>query len=230
MSESMNANEGSELKKLVKKILSEEKPKSVRKLSERVAELSKKERKHIYNIIREMEFEGEIKLGSPRVERKLPTTVFQYILESHYYSLEFWGLIIMTVFFALTVLLIPIGSSFQFVRIIMGIIYGLFIPGWAITNCFFPILYETIDQVERILLAIGTNIAIMIFGGLVLDQVWAINNPPFVIMLSSITVGANFLTVCVRILISTGKLAAFSQNIKTKVLKAGKRNAEKIDK
>jgi len=206
MSESMCANESSKVKEIIIKILTEEKPKTVRKLSEKATELSKKDRNFIYSIIREMEQEGEIRLGSEKIERRLPKTISQYFLQVNYYSIEFWILIVLSIIFFLTVPLISEGSPFYFLRVTMGIIYGIIIPGWAISNVIFPKLYETIDQLERTLFAIGINVGTMIFGGLILNRIWAIDNLPFVIVLGSLTIVSAIASGIIRILIGSEKI------------------------
>lgn len=226
MSETMSINESSEVKKIIKEILAKEKPKTVRKLSERVVELSNKNIDFVYDSIKEMELEGEIKLGSPKIERHLPKTISQYFFKLHYFSIEFWMLFGLTVVFIIVVLLIQPGSPFQFLRTIMGITYGLFIPGWTISCVLFPKLYETIDQIERTLLAIGINIGTMIFGGLILNQIWAIDNLPFVIMLSSVTLLSLVAATTIRILLGSGKIDLGYNKIKDKFAQMGDSNAK----
>ena len=223
----MCANESSKVKQIIQKILTEEKPKTVRKLSERVIELSKKDKLFVYNIIREMENKGEIHLGSAKIERKLPKTIKQYFLEVHYYSLEFWILFGLSIIFFLVVLLISTDSPLYFLRVIMGIIYGIVIPGWAISNVIFPKLYETIDQIERTLLAIGINIGAMIFGGLILDKIWAIENLAFVITLGSLTIIALILSALVRIIIGSEKVSLENLRIRCKIFKKGELDEKK---
>jgi len=217
----MNRNESSEVKKMIKEILAKEKPKTVKKLSDRVIELSKKNIDIVYDAIKEMEMEGEIKLGSPKIERKLPDTISNYLFKSRYFSIEFWLLVGLTVIFTIATLLIPTDSPFQFLRTIMGIIYGLFIPGWAISCVVFPKLYETIDQIERTLVAIGINIGTMIFGGLILNQIWAVDNLPFVVMLSSVTIISLVVSATIRILLGTGRIDLGYKRIKNILAKMG---------
>jgi len=217
----MNRNESSEVKKMIKEILAKEKPKTVKKLSDRVIELSKKNIDIVYDAIKEMEMEGEIKLGSPKIERKLPDTISNYLFKSRYFSIEFWLLVGLTVIFTIATLLIPTNSPFQFLRTIMGIIYGLFIPGWAISCVVFPKLYETIDQIERTLVAIGINIGTMIFGGLILNQIWAVDNLPFVVMLSSVTIISLVVSATIRILLGTGRIDLGYKRIKNILAKMG---------
>jgi len=94
----------------------------------------------------------------------------------------------------------------RFIRVIIGGIFGIFVPGWVITNLIFPRLNETIDQYERILLSLGINLGIMIFSGLILNQIWVIETPSFVITIGSLTLFVLFSTILLRILIGTGRL------------------------
>lgn len=224
MSESMCPSESSKAKQIIIKILSDEKPKTVRKLSERAIELSKVDKNTIYNIIRQMERDGEIQLGSEKIQRKLPKTISQYLMNFNYYSIEFWSIITLTLFFFLAALLIPPNSPVFFLRVTMGIIFGIIVPGWTISNVIFPKLYETIDQIERSLIAIGINIGTMIFGGLILDQIWIIDSLPFVIVLGSLTIVAALISMILRILIGSGKMSLFHSKIKDRISKKVRKN------
>jgi hypothetical protein len=202
----MNNSISSSIEKVVQKILIEEKPKTVRKLIQRTLELTKANEKQVYQTIKEMESKKAIRLGSEKITRTLPKSFSEYLLKSHYFSIEFWIIICLCALFFLTVLLIPETSPVLFIRVIAGGVFGILIPGWVITNIIFPRLYETIDQFERILFSLGINIGIIIFSGLILNQIWAIETPSFVIVIGSLTLFFLFLNVLLRILIGSGRL------------------------
>ena len=82
--------------------------------------------------------------------------------------------------------------------------FGFFISGWVIVNLVFPKLYERIDQLERVLIALGVSIGISIFTGLILNDVWIINSLSFVIVLGSLTIILLALSTLLRILIVLG--------------------------
>ncbi|OLS32817.1 MAG: hypothetical protein HeimAB125_05100 [Candidatus Heimdallarchaeota archaeon AB_125] len=202
----MNNSKSSSVEKTVQKILTEEKPKTVRKLIQRTLELTEAEEKQVFQIIKDLERKNAIQLGSPKITRNLPKSFSEYLFKHHYFSTEFWVILSLCSLFFLTVLLIPETSPVLFIRVIIGGIFGIFVPGWVITNLIFPRLNETIDQYERILLSLGINLGIMIFSGLILNQIWVIETPSFVITIGSLTLFVLFSTILLRILIGTGRL------------------------
>ncbi len=209
----MKNSTSSSVEKTVRKILTEEKPKTVRKLIQRTLELTKAEEKQIYQIIRDLESKEVIQLGAPKITRKLPKSISEYLFKMNYFSIEFWIIIGFCASFFLTVLLIPETSPVLFIRTIFGGLFGILIPGWVITSFVFPRLNEAIDQYERILYSLGINVGILIFSGLILNQIWVIETLSFVIIIGSFTLFALFSTVFLRLLISSGKLTFdFSQS------------------
>ena len=194
------------VEKSIQKILTEEKPKTVRKLIQKTLELTEANEKQVYQTIKDLEKRNAIHLGSPKITRKLPKTIPDLLFKLHYFSVEFWLILGLCVLFFITVLLIPETSPLLFLRVIVGGIFGVLIPGWTVANLIFPRLYEVIDQYERILISLGINIGIMIFSGLILNQIWVMETPSFVIIIGSLTIFTLFLTTLLRILIGAGKL------------------------
>ena len=129
-----------------------------------------------------------------------------YLLKIHYYSIEFWSIFVLTGIFFPIIIFIRQDSPILFLRILFGILFGVFIPGWTITNLIFPRISENIDQFERVLLAIGINIGISIFSGLLLNQVWIIDSIPFTVTIGGITFVALILSITFRILIGGEKI------------------------
>lgn len=226
----MNLSNSSQIKKTIQKILNEEKPKTVKKLIERTEELSKADKTSIYLVIRELEQEKIIQLGSPRIERKLPSSITSYLLKLNYYAFEFWLILILTALFVITTMVIQEGSILFFLRITMGIIFSVFVPGWVVTSLLFPKPYEVIDQLERTLISLGINIGIMVFTGLILNQVWIISNVPYVIIISSITLLVLIISFGFRILIGKGIIDNISEKIREKYQKTISQQSWKIKK
>ena len=219
----MNEQELNGLKKIIQKILAEEKPKTVRELVEKTRNITGKSKEEIYGLIQDLEKSKIIYLGSPKIERTLPISLSSYILKLHYFSVEFWLIILLTSVFFPTIILIPSDSSFLFLRVIMGLLFGIFIPGWAITNIFFPRIYETIDQLERVLISLGINIGIAIFSGLMLNTVWIIDSLSFVVVIGSLTIIALLISTIIRILIGSGKFKTGTYWLKSLFKKSEKK-------
>ncbi|MCG3215154.1 MAG: DUF1616 domain-containing protein [Candidatus Heimdallarchaeota archaeon] len=202
----MSNYDKSETRKEIQKILVEEKPKTVRELVKKTVVTTGKEKEEIYQIVKKLEKERIIKLGSQKVDRTLPTSISEYLFKIHFFSIEFWSILLLTCIFFPIIILINPESPFLFLRVIWGLLFGLFIPGWTITNLIFPKVFELIDQFERALIAIGVNIGISIFTGLILNNVWIIDSIPFTITIGILTFVILILSVILRILIGSNKI------------------------
>jgi hypothetical protein len=213
----MNSVDISEIKKVIQKIMNEDKPKTVKQLVTKTLTVTGKEEREIYLAVQELEKTNIIKLGSPKITRELPKSVHEYLFRNRYFVVEFWTLLVFISIFFPVGLFIPADSFFSFLRIIFGVLFGLFIPGWIITNLIFPRLYENIDQLERVLLAVGMNIGIIIFSGLILIAIWLIDSAPFVIIIGSFSLFIHLLSVVVRILLGSKTLEVKSKKILTKL-------------
>ncbi len=72
------------------------------------------------------------------------------------------------------ILLVAIGDGIAFLhplRIIMGLIYVLFVPGYCLTTALFPRIKD-LDTVERLGLSIGFSVASVSIQALVLDWLY----------------------------------------------------------
>ena len=197
--------------------MNEDKPKTVKQLMTKTKAVTGKKEREVYLVIQELEKTNIIKLGSPKIKRELPKSVHEYLFENKYFVIEFWALLILISIFVPVGLFIPVDSFFSFLRIIFGVLFGLFIPGWTITNLIFPKLYENIDQLERVLLAVGMNIGIIIFSGLILDTIWFIDNVPFVIIISGFSLFTHLSSVIFRILLGSKIIKIRSKTLLSKL-------------
>ncbi|NPD87949.1 MAG: DUF1616 domain-containing protein [Asgard group archaeon] len=201
----MNKQETNGLKKIIQKTLADEKPKTVRELVKKTIDLTGKSKEEIYSLIQELEKTKTIRLGSPKIKRILPETLYSFVFKLHYFSIEFWLIGFLILIFFPIIIFIPPDSPILFLRVIMGILFGIFIPGWVITNILFPRIYEKIDQTERVLISIGINIGISIFTGLILNTVWIIDSIPFVIVIGCLTIVALLISTAIRILLGSNR-------------------------
>jgi len=207
-------------KQLIQDTLRDERPNTVRRLVHLVQKKTDLEKTEIYDAIQQMEKEKKIHLGATRIERNLPSTLRNFFLRFHYYSVEFWIILSFTLIFFPLVLLIQKDSPVIFLRTIIGLLFCLFIPGWTFANLLFPKLYETIDQFERMLLALGVNIGIVIFTGISLDMYWVIDDYSFVVSIGVVTIVLLFISSTLRILIGSGKLETVFKKV---ILKKGEK-------
>lgn len=202
----MNSANTSEVKKIILKVMNDDKPKTVKQLIAKTVSSSGKEEQEVYEAVRELEKEKAIHLGAPKIERDLPKTLNNYIFKRSYYAIEFWIIVSFIVAFLIIGILVEPDSPFSFLRVIVGSLAGLFIPGWVTANLIFPKIYEKIDQLERVLISLGINIGVTIFIGLLLDQIWAINSMAYVTALVSFTLIVHIASVVLRILLGSEKI------------------------
>jgi uncharacterized membrane protein len=211
----MNKQETNGLKKIIQKISAEEKPTTVRELVKKTIDLTGKSKEEVYELIQNLEKVKIIRLGSPKIERTLPENFSSYVFKIHYFSIEFWLICFLTLIFFPIIIYVPPDSPLLFLRVIMGFLFGIFIPGWVISNIFFPRIYETISQIERILISIGINIGISIFTGLMLDTVWIIDSMPFVIVIGCLTIVTLLISSSIRVLLGASKIRGLTYYFKS---------------
>ena len=79
-------------------------------------------------------------------------------------------------------------AALQPLRIILGLAYTLFVPGYCLTTALFPKVGD-LDSIERIGLSIGLSIALVSFLALVLDRLpWGLHLWPILLGEYSMTV------------------------------------------
>jgi len=85
------------------------------------------------------------------------------------------------IFVGFIIILIPILVIYPpSIRILLGILFVLFLPGAFLCYLLFP---HNLDTLERIAYSIGLSICIVVIDGLVLDKLWEISLFPIVISL-----------------------------------------------
>jgi uncharacterized membrane protein len=76
---------------------------------------------------------------------------------------------------ALLLFLIAITIETGIIQIILGLIFVLFLPGYAIVSALFP-KAEGMDNIERVALSLGLSIAVVPFMGVLINySPWSIN-------------------------------------------------------
>ncbi|MHA1686605.1 MAG: DUF1616 domain-containing protein [Candidatus Heimdallarchaeaceae archaeon] len=201
-------------------IINKEKPRTVKQLIRLTAEKTGLSREEIFPIVRQLETKGTLKLKSINKIPPLPDSLKKYLFENNFYAIEFWGIITISIVF-MAVTQIDHTSNFFFLRVVLGFAYTLFVPGWVLTNIFFPRLYETIDLFERILLAVGLSLGINLLLGLILNVMFEIN--AFLLAVSTFAISLLLLifSVIIRLFIARnviGKTYFYKTNKKEKRL------------
>ncbi|MEM4717798.1 MAG: DUF1616 domain-containing protein [Desulfurococcaceae archaeon] len=154
-----------------------------------IKELSGKKEKYraLYDLWK-MVNEGKLKIEDP----DKPITFASYLFRLDY-TMWFWTSILLIIMTLISIYLTEWASSVIFIRYVLGTIYVLFIPGYALVEALYP-REETLNPLERVALSIGLSLAIVPIIGLVLNYTpWGIRLVPIII---SITV-YNFIVLII---------------------------------
>jgi len=100
-----------------------------------------------------------------------------------------WGTIGLTLLAVLSVGLVPDLFPINAVRWVLGSIFVLCLPGYAMIQLLFPHRTSELDGLERFALSVGLSLALVPMIGLVLNYTpWGIRLGPVVASLSAFTV------------------------------------------
>ncbi len=83
------------------------------------------------------------------------------------------------------ILIISFASSSSELRIIFGLPYILFFPGYTIIAALFP-KKSDLSVMERVVIPFGLSIAVVPLSGLLLNYIWEIQLAPLLIMLTAL--------------------------------------------
>jgi len=166
---SENLNES--MKYTIIKIIKEERPETIGKLIKFVQQTTAISEKEIINLLNQLETEDKIQLTTKRELASAPVrfSFFSSALASYI------ALIVVAFATTISVFTIPQDSyPLAYVRNILGVIFVLFLPGYAFIKAFFPAKVpiktasESLDNIERFVLSIGMSIALAPMVGLIL--------------------------------------------------------------
>ncbi len=140
-----------------------------------------------------------------RVEGKLTTRPPAYKLETFLdylgnplWDSRFWILLVGTIGFVFT---LSFSITYPFltpVRWVLGGIFVLFMPGFALVEALFP-WHKDLDSIERLALSIGLSLALTPMVGLLLNySPWGIKLQPIVYSLSLLIVLLAFVAAARR--------------------------------
>ncbi len=167
--------------------ISKPKPKTVKELATLVNKEHGVPIKKVLDRIEELEIEGKINLKQPEGKgaAPVPDNILDYIT-SFEYGLEFWIVIALVVATIPAALFIPADHPLVAIRWVLGIIFVLFLSGYALTSALFP-TGDEIDGIEKIALSFGLSLAVAVFDGLALNFLWEIRLVPLLVTLSIFT-------------------------------------------
>lgn len=125
---------------------------------------------------------GEISLIDPNP----PKTLINYLLSL--YSAWFWLIFFSLVLMILTIYTLPQAPPFSWLRVALGFITSLYLPGYAFIEALYP-QKEELEELERFGLSVGLSIALTPLTGFLLNYTpWGIRLNPIMAAITMLTI------------------------------------------
>ena len=141
-----------------------------------------------------IELENEDKLHFTKPETPPPTSTKKYVFSQK--ALWYWEIIALSI--AITILVFAIPEAVRpitYVRNVLGLIFVLFLPGYAFIKALFPTTVhlqtgtENLHNIKRIALSIGISLVLISIVGLILNYTpWGIRLVPITLSLLLLTI------------------------------------------
>jgi len=189
-----------ELDKQIIQIVKEKKPENIRQLVDLLHEKFQWSEQEIVNSVFYLQEKGKIHLVSQ--PEPPPKSFTNYLRSAHAYW--YWTTIILTLATTLIVFVVPEDDfPLVYARYALGIVYILWLPGYAFIKALFPqtlpfaralahslgTTEKNLDTIERVALSLGMSIALVPIVGLLLNYtVWGIRLTPIVLSLTALTI------------------------------------------
>ncbi len=186
-----NQNPNESIKDIIITIVKEQKPETASKLIEFVQKKTNLSEKEVINLLNQLEAEDKIHFNMKQEKTFTMLRTYLFSFESAWY----WTIIAVALVTTLTVFTIPQDwYPLAYIRNVLGVIFVLFLPGYAFIRAFFqrkvPIKTssESYDTIERVVLSIGMSIALTPIVGLILYYTpLGINLTPITLILLALT-------------------------------------------
>lgn len=165
-----------EIQQQIDIILTEYKPKTIRKLVRIMEEEYDAPEELVLDILRKKEAARDLSLQEPIPEpTTLPTSIKNYLFQKNYFAIEFW-ITIGTIVLVLILTLIDVQEGpFFYIRYIVVTFFMLVLSGWTVTAVIFPELDNKLRFLERVATAIGMSIFVLVLTGLFLNYTFGLN-------------------------------------------------------
>ena len=168
---SKNQKPNESVKDFIIKTVKEQKPETASQLIRYVHQTTNLSEKEIMNLLNQLEAEDKIHFNMKRELASASIGTYLFTSESAWY----WTIIAVAIATTITVFTIPQDwYPLAYVRNVLGVIFVLFLPGYAFVKAFFPTKLpiktssENLDNIERFALSIGMSIALTPMVGLIL--------------------------------------------------------------
>ena len=168
---SKNQKPNESTKDVIIKIVKERKPETASQLIRFVQETTNLPEKEIIILLNQLEADDKIHFNMKRETAFASFGTYLFSFESAWY----WTIMAVAIVTTMTVFTIPQDwFPLAYVRNVLGVIFVLFLPGYAFIKVFFPAKVpiktssESFDTIERLVLSIGMSIALTPMVGLIL--------------------------------------------------------------
>jgi uncharacterized membrane protein len=162
----------SQNKQIIMEIIKTEQPQTTQELIKLTQQKTSLNQKDIEKLI--IQLENENKLKFTKKQTTIPTAVAKYTLSTN--ASWYWITIALATATAITVFTVPEDAyPIIYLRNVLGVIFVLFLPGYAFIKLLFPWNVpiqtgnENLDRIERIALSFGMSLALTPIVGLILN-------------------------------------------------------------
>ena len=179
----MKRRSDSSVNRFILQTVKKENPETVEQLVELVHKKYSIPQKEIMEHILDLQSQGKLKLKK-YPEPILPASTYIFSKKAHWY----WIVMVLT-FATIYVIFFIAETTFPllYLRYALGSIFIFYLPGYCFIEALFP--KRKMELVERLALAIGMNLALLIINGFIL------NYTPWGITLTSATFSLTMLTI-----------------------------------
>jgi cation transport ATPase len=178
-----------QIREFIIQTINTKKPETINELVNLVQQKFPLSEEELISILLDLETENKIHF----TKKDSPTTTSKGTYTFSTNALWYWITVALAIATAAAVFTIPEDSyPLVYLRQGLGIIFVLFLPGYALIKTLYPSIHtssENIDSIVRVALSIGLSIALTAIVGLVLNYTpWGIRLTPVTISLLVLTV------------------------------------------
>ena len=170
--------------------IAEGKSKSVRQLVLLIRERFQIAESEALKTVLELQNQDKMKLAKSRTTSQAFTSYLKTTQALWFWITVATAILTLVVVFIVSEDLLP----WSYLRNVLGVIFVLWLPGYAFTKAFFPVTMpiktstEGLETIERIVLSLGLSITLVSMVGLILYySPWGINLEPVVLSLLGLT-------------------------------------------
>lgn len=181
-----------QIKQIVVSTMEKRKPETMKQLIALVEQTANASNAEVIDAVLQLENEGKLRFS--KAERPAQATITHFLRSEK--SLWYWVTITLATATTVAVFSIPTNDNpLKYVRGALGMIFVLFLPGFAFIKAFYPrsVPMETsskdLETIERFALSVGSSLALTpIIGLLLYYSPWGIDIPPLTVGLLLLTV------------------------------------------